>query len=124
MQNVLKCSILFLLLTFVGMAVVPAQGRDMSARVGRVERDGGRNEVGGASSIPLILLLSESCEIVPGCSHMAPDSKMYLVLYYLLRSHKNNAVVSECTRRGCYFHPYSTLGKTKYYVFALREIIV
>ena len=75
------------------------------------------------SILIVLLFLHESCELTLGYFHVVPDSKSQLVPFFLQRNSKNNTAVAH-SKRNLYFHPYSTLGKTKYYVFALREIIV
>ena len=72
---------------------------------------------------PCYSFFHESYELSLGYSHLVPDSKSHLVPSFLQRNGKNNTVATHA-KRNLYFHPYSTLGKTKYYVFALREIIV
>ena len=124
MQNVLKSSILILFLAVVGLTVKPAEGQELSFQE---IRTGGscRNEVLGTSSlIPFIVFLTEECEIILGSTHFTPDTKTYLVLFFIQKYNKDKITVSDHSKRNWYFHPFSTLGKTKYYVFALRKIIV
>lgn len=124
MQNVLKSSILILLLTIVGLTVKSAHGQELSLQEVRAGNSC-RNEIYGISSpVSLIVFLTEECELILGNTHITPDTKSYLVLFFIQRFNKVNTSVSDSTKLNRYFHPYSTLGKTKYYVFALREIIV
>ena len=124
MQNVLKSSILILLLTFAGLSVTPASGQELPLQE---IRTGGscRHEIYDASSpVSFIAFLTEECEIILGSTHFTPDTKTYLVLFFIQRYNKDHISDSGHSKRNWYFHPYSTLGKTKYYVFALRKIIV
>ena len=115
MQNVLKSSILILLLTFAGLSVTPASGQELPLQEIRA---------GGSSPVSFIAFLTEECEIILGSTHFTPDTKTYLVLFFIQRYNKDHISDSGHSKRNWYFHPYSTLGKTKYYVFALRKIIV
>ena len=123
MLNVLKNSILIVLFALVSSSGIPAQGQNLTLEKARVAHDFCRNEICEVSTVPLLLFLHESCELTLGYSHVVPDSKSHLVPFFLQRNGKNNTVATHA-KRNLYFHPYSTLGKTKYYVFALREIIV
>lgn len=123
MLNVLKNSILIVLFVLVSSSGILAKGQDLSMQEARLERKFCRNELCETSTIPLLLFLHESCELSLGYTHVVPDSKSQLVPSFLQRNGKNNTAVAH-SKRNLYFHPYSTLGKTKYYVFALREIIV
>ena len=123
MLNVLKNSILIVLFTLVSSSGIPAQGQNLTLEKARVAHEFHRNETCEAATIPLLLFFHESYELSLGCSHVVPDSKSHLVPSFLQRNCKNNAAVVHA-KRNLYFHPYSTLGKTKYYVFALRKIIV
>lgn len=124
MQNVLKNSILILFLAITGLSVKSAQGQELSFQE---TQTGGlcRNEILDTSSMfPFIAFLMEECEIILGSTHFTPDTKTYLVLFLIQKYNKDDKTISDYSKRNCYFHPFSTLGKTKYYVFALREIIV
>lgn len=124
MQNVLKSSILILLLTFAGQTVTPAHGQELSLQEIRTGSSC-RNEIYDSSiPLPLIIFLTEECEIILGNTHITPDTKSYLVLFFIQKFNKVNTSVADRSKQNRYFHPYSTLGKTKYYVFALRKIIV
>ena len=114
MLNVLKNSILIVLFVLVSSSGILAKGQNPSFNGSCLECNFCRNEICEVSTVPLLLFLHESCELTLGYSHVVPDSKSQLVPSFLQRNSKNNL----------YFHPYSTLGKTKYYVFALRKIIV
>lgn len=106
-----------------GSSGMLAKGQDLSLEEARLERKFCRDDIREMTTIPLLLFLHESGEFSLGYSHIVPDSKLQLVPSYLQRYSKNNSVAVP-SKRDHYFHPYSTLGKTKYYVFALREIIV
>ena len=108
MLNVLKNSILIVLFALVSSSGIPAQGQNLTLEEARVAHEFYRHE---------------SYELSLGYSHLVPDSKSHLVPSFLQRNGKNNTVATHA-KCNLYFHPYSTLGKTKYYVFALREIIV
>lgn len=123
MLNVLKNSILIVLFTLVSSSGIPAQGQNLTLEEARLAHEFYQNETCETATIPLLLFFHESYELSLGCSHVVPDSKSHLVPSFLQRNGKNNAAVVHA-KRNLYFHPYSTLGKTKYYVFALREIIV
>ena len=124
MLKVLKNSILIVLLVLTGSVGSLANGQDLSLQEARLERKSYRNEVCETSAIPLLLFMHENCELSLGYSHVVPDSKSQLVPFFLQRSNKNDISARSGSKQNLYFHPYSTLGKTKYYVFALREIIV
>lgn len=123
MLNVLKNSILIVLFALVSSSGIPAQGQNLTLEEARVAHEFYRNETCEAATIPLLLFFHESYELSLGYSHLVPDSKSHLVPSFLQRNGKNNTVATHA-KCNLYFHPYSTLGKTKYYVFALREIIV
>lgn len=122
MLNVLKNSILIVLFALVSSSGIPAQGQNLTLEEAHVAHEFYRNETCEAATIPLLLFFHESYELSLGYSHLVPDSKSHLVPSFLQRNGKNNTVATHA-KRNLYFHPYSTLGKTKYYVFALREII-
>lgn len=124
MQNVLKSSILILFLAVVGLSVTPVRGQGLSSP--EIRTDGScRDEIFGSSSlIPFIVFFTEECEIILGSTHFTPDTKTYLVLFFIQKYYKTYNPVPDNSKRDWYFHPFSTLGKTKYYVFALRKIIV
>lgn len=124
MQNVLKNGILILLLVLTGSIVIPVKGQNISLQEVRIERTSSRSEISKTPSIPLILLLNQNCELPIGISSIGGDSKILPHLSILQRNNKNNEVQSNNLIHNLYFHPFSTLEKTKYYVFALREIIV
>ena len=115
MLNVLKNSILIVLFALVSSSGIPAQGQNLTLEEARVAHEFYRNETCEAATIPLLLFFHESYELSLGYSHLVPS--------FLQRNGKNNTVATHA-KCNLYFHPYSTLGKTKYYVFALREIIV
>ena len=121
MLNVLKNSILIVLFVLVSSSGILAKGQNLSFKETCLERKFCRNEICEVSTVPLLLFFHESCELTLGYSHVVPDSKSQLVPSFLQRNSKNNTAVAHSKRN---LHPYSTLGKTKYYVFALREIIV
>lgn len=123
MLNVLKNSILIVLFVLVSSSGILAKGQNLSFKETCLERKFCRNEICEVSTVPLLLFFHESCELTLGYFHVVPDSKSQLVPFFLQRNSKNNTAVAH-SKRNLYFHPYSTLGKTKYYVFALREIIV
>ena len=123
MLSVLKNSILLVLFALVSSSGIPAQGQNLTLEEARVAHEFSRNEPCEAATIPLLLFFHESYELSLGYSHLVPDSKSHLVPSFLQRNGKNNTVATHA-KCNLYFHPYSTLGKTKYYVFALREIIV
>ena len=123
MLNVLKNSILIVLFVLVSSSGILAKGQNLSFNGSCLECNFCRNEICEVSTVPLLLFLHESCELTLGYFHVVPDSKSQLVPSFLQRNSKNNTAVAH-SKRNLYFHPYSTLGKTKYYVFALRKIIV
>lgn len=123
MLNVLKNSILIVLFVLVSSSGILAKGQNLSFKATCLEPEFCQHKIREASTIPLLLFLHESCELSLGYSHVVPASKSQLVPSFLQRNSKNNTAVTH-SKRNLYFHPYSTLGKTKYYVFALREIIV
>ena len=123
MLNVLKNSILIVLFVLVSTNGTLAKGQDTSLEASCFECSFCQNEICETSTIPLLLFLHESCELSLGCTHIIPDSKSQLIPFFLQRNSKNN-ITKASSKCNLYFHPYSTLGKTKYYVFALREIIV
>ena len=124
MLNMLKNSILIVLLVLTGSVGSLANGQDVSLQEARLERKSCRNEVCETSAIPMLLFMHENCELSLGFTHVVPDSKSQLVPFFLQRDNKNGLLARNSFKRNLYFHPYSTLGKTKYYVFALRKIIV
>lgn len=123
MLNALKNSILILLFVLTSSILTPVNGQNPSIQEARTERGTCRSELNEIPSIPLILLLRESGELPVGCSHLNTDSKSYLLLHLRTRNIKKQDTTDRF-KRNLYFHPFSTLGKTKYYVFALRKIIV
>jgi len=123
MLNVLKNSILIVLLVLTSSVGSQASGQELPMQEARLERKFCRNEICETSAIPL-LFMHENCELTLGFSHVVPDSKSQVVPFFLQRGNKNNHFTQNNSKRNLYFHPYSTLGKTKYYVFALRKIIV
>lgn len=72
----------------------------------------------------LFSLFENNAELIPGCIHVTADSKTYIILSIVSRYSKDFPQPSMHLSPDLYFHPYPTLGKTKYYVFALGEIIV
>lgn len=66
----------------------------------------------------ILSLLDNSAELIPGCLHVTADSKTYIILLAVLRFCKDYPKPPVHFSPNWYFHPYSTLGKTKYYVFA------
>ena len=120
----LKNSILIVLLVLTGSIGFLANGQDLSMQEARLERKSCRDEIRETSEIPPLLFMHENCELSLGYSHVVPDSKSYLMPYFLQRGNKNGHLTRNRSERNLYFHPYSTLDKTKYYVFALRKIIV
>lgn len=77
-----------------------------------------------ATTTDLLSLLENRAELIPGCLHVTTDSKTYIILLAIVRHCKDFPKPPVHFSPDWYFHPYSTLGKTKYYVFALGEIIV
>ena len=73
-----------------------------------------------------MLLLQQNSDMVSTTAHsnIAPGIRSYLLPIVFLHSNKAKKFPFLHFLPDWYFHPYSTLGKTKYYVFALGEIIV
>lgn len=123
MLNMLKNSILIVLFILVCSNGILAKGQNLSLEEVCLECNFCRNEICKTSAIPLLFFFHENCELSLSYSHVVPDSKSQLVPFFGQRNNKNNITVA-LSKCNLYFHPYSTLGKTKYYVFALRKIIV
>lgn len=124
MLNVLKNSILIVLLVLISSVGSQTSGQKLSMQEARLERKFCRNKICETSAIPLSLFMHENRKLSLGFSHVLPDSKSQLMPFFLQRGNNNNHFPKNSSIRNLYFHPYSTLGKTKYYVFALRKIIV
>ena len=122
MLNVLKNSILIVLFTLVCSNGALAKGQNWSLKEARTEHKLCR-ETCETPTIPLLLFFNESYELSLGYTHVVPDSKSQLVPSFLQRNSKNDTTEAR-SKCNSYVHPYPTLGKTKYYVFALRKIIV
>ena len=112
MLNVLKNSILIVLFVLISSSGILAKGQNLSFNGSCLECNFCRNEICEVSTIPLLLFLHESCELTLGDFHVVPDSKSQLVPFFLQRNSKNNTAVAH-SKRNLYFHPYTTLGKTK-----------
>ena len=59
-----------------------------------------------------------------GNTHITSDLKSYIHHLFHAKYAKNITQSLAPFNLNRYFHPYSTLNKTKYYVFALRKIII
>lgn len=76
-----------------------------------------------ASIDPISFLLEQQTKMIPSCA--ATQAKTLSVnAWVTLRPGNNGQFPFLHFLPDWYFHPFPTLGKTKYYVFALGEIIV
>ena len=73
----------------------------------------------------IAFLRDQRAEMVPMYVHVASGTKaLFVISWTILHSDKNRQFPFLRFLPDWYFHPFSTLEKTKYYVFALEKIIV
>ena len=120
----LKNSILIVLFALIGIGGIMIPKQHPVSKDAYLGDKFCQNEICDNSKNAILLFLQENCEYSLGYSHIVPDSKSQLLRFLLLKNNNKSNIIERPLKRNLYFHPYSTLGKTKYYVFALREIIV
>lgn len=123
MRNLLKYSLLTLILLLMNGSsqLISAQPEVLK------ESYAAQATLRQASTEILYLLEALSSyfgEVPLGNTHITSDLKSYVHHLFHAKYAKNIVPPLASFNSNRYFHPYSTLNKTKYYVFALRKIII